>query len=148
MSQRKYLFLRCIAYIIRIHKHNNIELVYIQAIKNKEDINGCTAANCHRCNYQAHIYHHHRRSKTPVVSPLFDVEEIPSHKTLTSRNNHKPRKTGSSPIRPEEPSEPLQHRTWGQRHLALQVGGSSTIFRKQATATLLEQPIPIAMTRR
>jgi hypothetical protein len=46
-----------------------------------------------------YILRRRRRRRTPVVGPVFDVEEAPSQKALTSRDSHQPRKTGSSPIR-------------------------------------------------
>jgi hypothetical protein len=39
------------------------------------------------------------RRRAPAAGPYFDVEETPSHKALTSRDSHHPRKTGSSPIK-------------------------------------------------
>jgi hypothetical protein len=33
-----------------------IELVHIQATENKKNTNSCTAANCHRRNYEAYTF--------------------------------------------------------------------------------------------
>jgi hypothetical protein len=40
--------------LLVFNKYNNIELVQIQATQYKEDTDGCTAANYHHRNYQAH----------------------------------------------------------------------------------------------
>jgi hypothetical protein len=42
---------------------------------------------------------HRRRRREPAVGSLIGAEETPSHKVLTSRDSHQPRKAGSSPIR-------------------------------------------------